>query len=316
MRILVTGATGFVGKNLINSLSKNHRILALVRKKSKNKDILFLKERGVELFYENITSLESMSGITSNIDAVIHCAGKLGGFDISWDDLYKTNVVGTRNILKLCNKQKFIYLSSAGIHGAIFNGNEESIINPQTNYEKSKAIAERYVKSYRNHIILRPEFLYGPHDMHVLKLFGSIKMKRFFLLGKGDTYLHPTYIDDLVHVVLECLNSNIKNQTFIVAGEKAISVRDFYYMVAKQLNAGINKVRIPLFLARMYSSILEPIGKMAGFCPALTNSRIDFFTKNRKFDTKKIREFLNYRPIKIEQGIQNTIDWYHNNKFI
>ena len=90
----------------------------------------------------------------------------------------------------------------------------------------------------------------------------------------------------------------------------------FIEQIADELNVKANRIKIPLTLAKMYSSIVEIPFRLFGLDPILTKSRIDFFTKTRSFDTKKAHKMLDYKTTKLEEGIKNTILWYRKNKML
>lgn len=317
MNILVTGATGFIGKNLVDGLVKqNHKVKCLVRKISKDEDIDFLKKINAQLFYGDITKKETLENLFDDVDVVYHLAGILGDFKTPDEDYYKVHVLGTKNLLNFCKQQKFIYCSSAGVLGPVVDGNESKKLNPTNIYEKTKADAEKLVLKCDNYVILRPEFVYGPYDIHVLNLFKAIKNRRFFVFRNSGSLLHPTYIDDIVYCLIKCLDQKVKNETFIVAGERPVSVKEFTKQIANELNVKVNNIKIPFWFARTYVSVIEPFAKIFNFDPRLTKSRLNFFTKIRTFDTKKAQKILDYKPIKFEEGIKKTIEWYKKNNHL
>ncbi len=318
MRILITGATGFIGKNLVRVLvSKGHKITCLARRTSKKQDIKYLEGLGTDLFYSDINKIKrrSIRNILDKVDYVYHLAGSLGNFNKRKEE-YLTHVEGTRKILNECKNQKFIYCSSAGVLGPVLDGNEKSRLNPTNLYEETKCEAEKIVRSYKNHVIVRPEFVYGQYDFHVLPLFRAVEDRKFFIIGDGTNMLHPTYIDDLIFCMVKCLDSNIKNDIFIVAGEKGVSVNELIRMLCKELDVEVNKTRIPIFLAKAYVSVFERVSRLFKINPVLTGSRLDFFTKTRTFNIEKAKKSLDYKPIKLEKGIKKTIYWYRKNGYL
>jgi len=315
MKILVTGATGFIGNNLVKELvSKGHKVRCLVRETSRKEDVNYLKKLKVELFKGDLTDKKSLKGICGEIGIVYHLTGILGGFNVSEKLIFDINVKGTKNILnesKESKVKKFIFCSSAGVLGPIISGDESNPYNPSNFYEKTKVEAERLVlKSGLDYIIIRPEFVYGLRDNHVLPLFRAIKYKKFFIIGYGNSLLHPTYIDDLTQAFIKCLDQKIKNKVYIIAGEKAIRVKELYKLIAGKLNMRINKTHIPILIVSILTFILENSAKIFKFNPILTKSRIRFFTENRSFNTSKASKELGYKPIKLEKGIKKTIRWY------
>ena len=234
--------------------------------------------------------------------------------------LFDINVQGTKNILNESKEgkvKKFIFCSSAGVLGPIIFGNESNLYNPSNLYEKTKVEAEKLVlKSGLNYIIIRPEFVYGPMDDHVLPLFKTIKNKKFFIIGDGSSLLHPTFVDDLTQAFVKCLDPKIKNKVYIIAGEKATRVKELYKLIAKKLNVKTNETPIPLSIATILAFILENSAKIFKFDPIITKSKIRFFTENRAFNTSKARKEIGYRPIKLEKGIEKTIAWYKQEGYL
>jgi len=321
MKILITGATGFIGKNLVPELvSKSHKVRCLVRKTSRKEDINYLKKLKVELFNGDLINKKSLKGICRGIDIVYHLTGVLGSFNASEKLMFDINVRGTENILNESKEgkvKKFIFCSSAGVLGPIIKGGGSSPYSPSNLYEKTKVEAEKLVlKSKLDYIIMRPEFVYGPMDNHVLPLFKAIKYKKFFIIGDGNSLLHPTFIDDLIQAFIKCLDPKIKNQIYMIAGEKAIKVKTLYKLIAKKLNVKTNKILIPIPLATILAFILENSAKIFKFNPIITKSKIRFFTENRAFNTSKAREELGYNPIKLEKGIEKTIGWYKQKGYL
>ena len=321
MKILITGATGFIGKNLVKELvSKSHKVRCLVRKTSRKEDINYLKKLKVELFNGDLINKKSLNGICRGIDIVYHLTGVLGGFNVSEKLMFDINVKGTENILnesKKINVKKFIFCSSAGVLGPIINGGESFPYNPSNLYEKTKVGAEKLVlKSGLDYIIIRPEFIYGPMDNHVLPMFKVIRDKKFFIIGDGNSLLHPTYIDDLIQSFVECLDPKIKNKVYIIAGEKAIRIKELYKLIAKKLNVKTNNIPIPKFIAITFAFILENSAKIFKFDPIITRSKIRFFTENRAFNTSKAKKEINYNPIKLEKGIEKIVKWYKQKGFL
>ena len=142
MKILITGATGFIGKNLVPELvSKSHKVRCLVRKTSRKEDINYLKKLKVELFNGDLINKKSLKGICRGIDIVYHLTGVLGSFNASEKLMFDINVRGTENILNESKEgkvKKFIFCSSAGVLGPIIKGGDPLLIVLQTFMRKQK----------------------------------------------------------------------------------------------------------------------------------------------------------------------------------
>ena len=104
MRVLLTGATGFVGSHIIEELiSNNNIVIALVRKTS---DLKWIKDYPVQFEQCSLNDEEKLAEIISNVDIVVHCAGVVRA--LNWDDYYNTNVLGTKNIVNVVIKKIII----------------------------------------------------------------------------------------------------------------------------------------------------------------------------------------------------------------
>lgn len=156
MKILVTGASGFVGRNLINQLSTKHYICGFSRRKLS----------GIDYFEGDITNIDKLENAVSNVDAVIHLAGVIRG---SKEAFYSTNVIGAKNVSYLSAKyklKKVVYISSLAAKGPL-EKNE-----PVSYYGYSKRLAElEFLKNSDKYslTILRPPVIYGPYEQEVYK---------------------------------------------------------------------------------------------------------------------------------------------------
>jgi nucleoside-diphosphate-sugar epimerase len=324
MRVLVTGATGFIGSNLVETLvAKGYEVKCLVRRPSRH-----LEELGVELVKGDITLRDTLKGIAKDVDVVCHLAAILGRYGIPDNVYWKVNVEGTKLLMEECLKESlrnFIYCSTAGVVGPLKNptllANEKSPYNPSDIYELTKAEAEKLVLKYHNTYslpvtVLRPAFVYGPRDMHLLELFKAIQEGSFVHIAGGRSIIHPTYVGDVIQAFELCLGRKGSGEIFIVAGERPVTWRDFVQIAAGALQVPPPSLSIPRWLAISLAFIMEGSAKLFSFHPPLTISRVRYLTENRAYDISKIKKELGYRPIKLEEGIKKTIEWYIQNGYL
>jgi len=322
-KILVTGGTGFIGSHLVEALVKRgYKVRCLVREKS---DVKHLKDLGVELVYGDICDENSLKNAVQGVSVVFHLAGILGRWGVPKEVYWDIHVKGTENLLKACIEngvKRIIYCSSAGVLGPIEKppADESYPYNPSNIYEKTKAEAEKAILNCKEKLevtVIRPEFVYGPRDMHVLRLFDSIQKGRFFIIGDGESLLHPTYIDDLIQGFLLCLeNEESIGEIYLITGETPVKVRDLVAMIAEELGVSPPKIHVPKWLAYMAAILFESASRLFNFEPPITLSQVKFFTQHRAFDYSKAKSELGYCPINLKKGIRKTVSWYRKNGYL
>jgi len=319
-RILLTGGTGFLGAAIARKLIENgSEVVALVRDLEAARGIL---PPQVLLLKGDITNSSKLPAFPSDVDTVIHSAGMLGTF-LATESLYRlVNATGTENVLEAAQKagiKRFLLVSSAGVLGPTRKrlADEAWPLAPSNGYERSKAEAEQIVREFHSTgrietVIVRPEFVYGPRDLHVLGLFRAIRDRKFFLIGSGESLLHPTYIDDIVQGVLAALErSGFDGSAFILAGPKPMSVCELSKVVARSVGVTPRGIRIPLPLAFAGAAGFEFIGRLIRRDVPLNFSRVRFFTEDRAFQTGRAASVLGYVPlVSFEEGVRRTVAWY------
>lgn len=324
MKVLVTGGTGFIGSYLVKKLiSDGHYVFCLVRDLKKGE---MLRIGGAVLINGDIRDSSFIEKIPEGIDLVYHLAGVLRKWDIPAQVYYDTHVRGTGNLLQACvNKRikRFIHCSSVTVLGtsgeALFD--EKSPYQSTGIYENTKAEAEKLVLTYVNNgeieaTIIRPTIVYGPADLHVLRLFKAIKNGRFPLIDSGKALLQPTYIEDVISGFELCLNNKGVNQIYILAGERPITVREFVNIIAKIMGVMPPKINIPRHIANFIALTFEVAGKVFKFTPPFTRANIKFFTENKACKINKAIKELGYKPINLEEGLRKTIEWYKKNGYL
>ncbi|MFA6217621.1 MAG: NAD-dependent epimerase/dehydratase family protein [Candidatus Omnitrophota bacterium] len=320
MRCLITGATGFIGRQLaVRLISKGHIVRLLLRGKDKLPPEF--DQRDIRI--GDITVRESLEGMCDSIDVVFHCAGLLGGFSVPKLEYSRVNVSGTQNVIKEAKKaavKKFVFISSAGVIGPTGDlpAHEGSPCFPSNDYERSKLLAERLVvESGLNYVIIRPEFVYGKEDLHVLELFRAIQKRRFLIIGSGSSILHPTYIDDLITALTLCLAENVKNQIYLIAGPEHVTVKEFTQSIATMVGAHLLNFKVPVWLAMILAGVNESFAHLLGREPLVTFQRVNFFTKSRAFNTSKSALSLLFRPrVKLQEGLIETIKFYRSRGYL
>lgn len=326
MKILVTGANGFLGSHIAEKLlKKGYDVVCLVRKESNKRwlnDIL----SSVELRYSDFLYPETLKGNFEDIDMVIHAAGLVNTFD--WHNFYLVNFLGTKNILKSCTEsksvRKFIYLSSHTASGPSSTDdvkNENSVAKPASHFGKSKLLAEEEVLKYIstfNIVILRPTVVYGPRDYNLLPLFKFAKKGVFVRFGDLNRIVNLCYIDDFVDGVLKTLDCSIcSGEIYYLGGQN-----EYFYEIKDALSKVMGKktqdLVVPKFIATSITMFYEIFGRITKKTFPLNKDRvIDLVQKNWGITIEKARRDLNYNPqVMLQEGLTLTLDWYKKNNLL
>ena len=321
MKLLVTGATGFIGKSLVKRLSEEkHEVICLVREESNTSSILV--NENIVIKKIDFNDIDELKESLADIETVIHLAGQMGAYGVPYESFYQTNCVLTQTLLKAAFEKKvkhFIYCSTPGVLGFGKRlASEKEPYAPRNPYEKTKVIAETLIKEFcRDHpeihyTIIRPDFVYGPGDMRRVKMYKNIKHKKFVLTTSGKSYLHPTYIDDVITGFLCCMgNKKSYDDVFNIAAENDVSVKEYlntiaYYTESKliQINIGIPLSRA---LAGMIDSFFRRFFHKEGF---VSKNKIDFLSMDHSSSIKHAKGKIGFRPkYTCTEGLKETIQW-------
>lgn len=245
--IVVTGASSYVGINLIKNFSSEEKknVICLVREQ---KDEVKVKQEVVDFNNPN-----ELKRYINNGDTIVHILGITDGKS---DELYNINHEITKNLVDVCVKQnisKFIFLSSA-----IVNGRKRG------DYGNSKAYAEEYItKSGLNYIILRPTIIYGKNEKKFIgRLINYIKNSKIVLIiGNGEYKISPIIIRDVIDVIRKSIYQDMSNGNFYLAGSEERSMNEICNIIADKLNRKVFFVNTPLWLLISVSPFIRFFNK-------------------------------------------------------
>ena len=266
MNILVTGATGFIGRHLVSALLKTYSVRCLVRKTS---DITPLKDLLVDIVYGDLLVKDSLSPALDGIDLVYHLAGEV--YSRKKSDYYKGNVLATQNFLEACKEKgtkKIIFLSTTAVYklpGTRTLLTEESECGPLSIYGKTKLAAEELIKkSNIPWVIIRSTVVYGPHQSSAVNKFfiQALVMKKIYVIGDGDNLRSLCFIQNLVDGLLLLANDrdNISRKTFIFSDISPFTLKEIIAAVSVVTKQEIEVIHLPAILGTISGKINSLMG--------------------------------------------------------
>lgn len=320
--ILVTGATGFAGSHLTQALlHRGHRVRTLVRAGAPEPTVQRLRLAGAEIVEGDLTDPASVQRAARSVDAIYHIAALYRQARFPEATYWAVNHTGTENIVaaaRAAGVRRLVHCSTVGVHGdvAAVPSDETAPFQPHDAYQKSKLAGELAVRRAIDDglpaAIIRPAALYGPGDLRFLKLFRTIAGRQFVMIGSGRTLYHMVYIDDLVDGIIRAgERSEAVGEAFILAGPRYTTIQELASRVARTVGVRLRRGKIPLAPMQAAATACETLCRPLGIEPPLHRRRLDFFSKNRAFSTRKAEAMLGYAPrIDLAEGLRRTAAWY------
>lgn len=324
MNVLVTGANGFIGRNLVERFTKKDcKIRILVRKRNS-----FFNGQ-VEQIVGDIRDFGLVKEVVKGVDVIYNLAALLPHDNANGKDYFDVNVGGLENLLKACLDQKikiFIHVSTVGIFGShpLINSNEDSMRVLDSDYARSKAEAERkasfYFKEYSLPVtVVRPTIGYGMHDTRpgFLNLFKLIKKGSFLPIGDGNNYFHTIYVENLVNALMLVMQKKEAiGEDFIIGDMKVVKMKE----ILREIYVLLKKTYPPIYIPKPVAACLGMGGdilKNFGLKFPLNSQRVTFMTTDRKYDVSKACKLLGIKSdIEIKEGLKRTYAWYKEAKLI
>lgn len=313
MRVVITGASGYMGSAFAERLaSEGHHVVATSHRGE-------VRVEGVDMVRCDIRDPEQVRRAVKGADTVVHCAALVGPYHRT-ADLEKTNVMGTRNVVRAALEEgtgHLVHVSSTCVMDEYIDhdGTDESHPYPEVprdDYTGTKIAAERLVLDHTDGpavTVLRPGWVWGPGAPGMQGLLWTLDRGLFVMPGRGDNVLHLTYIDNLASVATRVVGRQTPG-TFIITDGARTDLATFTGCLLRHLGRGPRVGSVPFGIAYALSSLIEPFGVALG--TGLPNRlQLSNLGRSHRFDTTRAREVLGYRPtVDLEEGSARTVGWY------
>ena len=326
MKVLLTGASGFVGSHILDSLCCRKIDTAILLRNTSGTRFLEPHLRKVEVRRGSVEDPQSLRQAAAGVSHVVHCAGRTKTLKVR--DFYQANQLGTRNVVQAINSQapkleRFIHISSLAAAGPATPDKpalEDEPPRPVSHYGKSKLAAELELREGCRvpFTIIRPPAVYGPRDQGFLSMFKAVHHHLLPRPNRAQA-LSLVYVKDLAEAVVACLDSPAAaGQTYFVSSPEIVTGR----AVAEEIAAQANRWTVPC-----------PIPSWVLWAVCLFQQVISQLT--RRASLLNLQKFAELRapgwvcsPVKyqkeigvacsttLKQGVALTLDWYRREHWL
>lgn len=319
MKIFVTGATGLVGKRLVDTLSEQqHEVVCLVRDPSRSP----LDRNKVTVACGDLLDMGSYRRHLRGIDLVYNCAALTGFWGIKWQEYYSNNVEATMNLLKACSEAdvpNVVHASTTLLHGACDDAVPRKETDPPgrslPGYEKSKLAAESAVAEFgrqsgMNAKIVRLTSVYCAGGRLIPSLVEGLLQNKLKQIGSGSNMKHITHVDDCVEGMMLAATKGTPGTIYNIGANEVPTMGE----IMEQVSSAIGRERpraIPPGVARLAAAGMEAFALFSGKPPLLTRYTVDYLAKNHIYDTSRAARELGFvAKIGYREGIAQSVRQY------
>ncbi len=325
-KVLITGASGFLGYHIICEALKNDlEVYAAIRKTS---NINHLKDLDLKFTYPDYSNTDSLKQeISENkYDYIIHAAGITRAR--SAEEYDNINAGHTYNLAKAAAEskyrvKKFVLIGSLAAIGPLntLDGiiTEATEPKPVTAYGRSKLLAEEQLKSIKGlrYTILRPTGIYGPRDKDIFIFFKQLRNHLEPYIGRMEQHLSLIYAGDVAQVAIKALNTG-QQKAYNLSDGNHYSRYELGEIGKYELNVKAIKIHLPVSFVKIIAMIAEKIGSLNNKATVLNVEKLnELMAVNWHCDITPAKTDLGFTPLhNLRSGLKETLNWYKANKWL
>ena len=317
MRVLVTGATGFLGRRLAATLvEQGHQIRVLVRNPGANGAGI----EGAEVWRGDLRYPKTVIAACEGMEVVQHA----GALSSPWgpkSEFYETNVGGTQAILDGCQRngvRRLIYVSSPSV---VFDGQDQHNLTeaepypatPVSVYSHTKKLGEDLVNAASGSletVILRPKAIFGPGDRALLpRLLATARVGRLPMIGDGRNLVDLTYVENVVEAMrLAMTAEEAVGKTYHITNDEHALLWNLVRRILQELKLPPPRVRISLLAALAAAGAMEQVARVTEKEPTLTRYSALILARTQTYNIAAAKRDLGYTPpVSLEEGSERTL---------
>lgn len=324
LKVLVTGANGFVGSHIVEALlDANHQTTCVVRNTS---DLSWISPLPLFYKYGDLTDSKFLEVCVKDADVIVHCAGSVRAFNK--EDYFRSNVENTKNICNAVlkanpNLKKFIFISSQAAMGPSSSQEPRKLTekeNPVSDYGLSKLAAEEEIKKLFDkkipYTILRPASVYGPRDKDIFIFFNLVN-KHLRPVTMEKRLIQLVYVKDVAKAVVCSLkNPKSDNNIYYLAEKTPYTWADVGIAISKAVGRKAMPIPVPDFAFKFAGMAAQSFSHITKKPAVLNRQKItEMLQEYWTADTRPAESDLGIDFTKLEFASKITYNWYLNNKF-
>jgi nucleoside-diphosphate-sugar epimerase len=317
MRVLVTGATGFLGGRLAATLLEHgHQVRVLVRNPSADGAGI----EGAKVWRGDLRNPATVIAACEDMEVVQHA----GALSSPWgpkSEFYETNVSGTQAIIDGCQRygvRRLIYVSSPSV---VFDGQDQHNLTeaapyPATSvsvYSHTKKLGEDLVNAASGAletVTLRPKAIFGPGDRALLpRLLATARTGRLPMIGDGRNLVDLTYVDNVVEAMRLAMRADAAaGKTYHITNDEHALLWNLVRRILQELKLPPPRLRISLSAALAAAGAMEQVARVTGREPTLTRYSTLILARTQTYNIAAAKRVLGYTPpVSLEEGIERTL---------
>ena len=322
MSIFLTGATGFIGRRLVEELIKQEEEVHILCRPTS--DISGLDDSHITTFSGDVTNIESVSNAMQGCDRVYHLAALAKNWAPNPDIFDRINVTGTNNILSIAEKlsvEKVVITSTS----MTLKSSDEDPVNESdgraehilTDYARSKARSEdsamKFCERGLKVVFVNPTRVFGPGLMTegnsatlMIQLYMQGKWR--YVLGDGNAVGNYGFVDDIVAGHIQAMQHGRSGELYTLGGEN-LSFNKFFEILAELSEVKHHLFHIPLTMIQLVSNIEVIRAKLFRGYPLITPEWVEVFSKNWAFSCSKAEKEVKYKITPFREALSRTINW-------
>lgn len=326
-RVLVTGATGFTGSVLTHKLVKMGLDVVAIARPTSN--LSAFDGMPITWFKGDVFDEALINQAMAGVNYVFHMVTPFREAKSPDVGYYNVHVLSTQLLAKAAlqqpNFQRFVHVSTIGVHGHIDHApaDETYRTDPGDVYQETKLQGEIWIKEFGDAtglpiVVVRPAGIYGPGEKRLLKIYKWVCQGWVPLIGDGSNLLHFIHVDDLTDFFLvAATHPKAVGEVFICGSDKAISFQDVVALISQYYGVSVKFLKFPAAPLFVLGDVFEQICRPLGIEPPIYRRRLAFYTKDRSFNTAKMRNLLGFSPKHSDQeGLQELAQWYLDQKWL